>query len=146
VDSWYNQPTAQIYTWRRTIISILGLRVAAGERSVGIRAAATMVRLRFGIGTGGDRGVWVCCSDPLHPDILYGGKFTKFDRRTGQIRTLPLGDPHGEVPAEPVAACDVLAGGPAHSLLRFDVLFKTGTGGIVGRKSVRPDSGGSRRA
>jgi len=42
--------------------------------------------LRFGIGIRRHRGVWYVAPDPLHPDILYGGKFTKFDRRTGQIQ------------------------------------------------------------
>jgi photosystem II stability/assembly factor-like uncharacterized protein len=112
---WYNQATAQMY--HATTDNAFPYRVCGGQQDSGsacVPSRSDDGRITFhdwhpvGIEEYG-----YAAPDPLDPDIVYGGKVTKYDRRTGQIqdvepkplrtyrvlRTQPLQfspvDPHG---------------------------------------------------
>jgi len=86
-SSWYNQPTAQFY--HVSADDAYPYRVCGGQQESG----SACVRSR------GDNGAitfrdWTpvgveeygyVAADPLDPDLVYGGKLSRFDRRTGQV-------------------------------------------------------------
>ena len=152
-SSWYNQPTAQFYhVITDNQFPVLGLRRPAGERlGRRRRAAATTAQITFrdwhpvGVEEYG-----YVAPDPLDPDIVYGGKLTRFDRRTGEVQDIspaPLRGKYRFVRTMPVLFSPV----DPHALyLGSNVIFKTRDGGrSLGRHQPRPDArdlGDARRA
>jgi len=87
-SSWYNQPTAQIYhvaTDNEFPYWVYGSQQESGSVGTTSRSDYGAITFRDWHPVGIEEYGYVA-PDPLHPDILYGGKFTKFDRRTGQIQ------------------------------------------------------------
>ncbi len=87
-SSWYNQPTAQIYhvaTDNQFPYWVYGSQQESGSVGIASRSDYGAITFRDWHPIGIEEYGYVA-PDPLHPDILYGGKFTKFDRRTGQIQ------------------------------------------------------------
>ncbi len=89
-SSWYNQPTAQFYhvaTDDRYPYHVYGGQQESGSMGV-------LSRGNDGAITAGDAhsiGVeeyGYAAPDPLHPGIIYGGKGSRFDERTGQVRDI----------------------------------------------------------
>ena len=87
-SSWYNQPTAQFY--HVTADNAYPYRLCGGQQESG--SACVQSRGDYGsIGyrewtvVGADEYSYVA-PDPLDPDIVYGGKISKWDRRTGQTQ------------------------------------------------------------
>ena len=86
-SSWYNQPTAQIYHVNAD--NEFPYRVCGGQQESGSACVAS--RGNDGQITFRDwhpsasRSTATPSPDPLDPDIVYGGKVTRFDRRTGQV-------------------------------------------------------------
>lgn len=85
---WYNQGTAQMY--HATADNAFPYRVCGGQQDSGSACVPTRSddgRITFhdwhpvGIEEYG-----YAAPDPLDPDIVYGGKVTRYDRRTGQIQ------------------------------------------------------------
>jgi photosystem II stability/assembly factor-like uncharacterized protein len=85
---WYNQGTAQMY--HATTDNAFPYRVCGGQQDSGsacVPSRSNDGRITFhdwhpvGIEEYG-----YAAPDPLNPDIVYGGKVTKYDRRTGQIQ------------------------------------------------------------
>ena len=85
---WYNQPTAQMY--HVTTDNAFPYRVCGGQQDSGSACVASRSndgRITFhdwhpvGIEEYG-----YAAPDPLDPDIVYGGKVTRYDRRTGQVQ------------------------------------------------------------
>jgi photosystem II stability/assembly factor-like uncharacterized protein len=85
-SSWYNQPTAQMY--HVTADNAFPYRVCSGQQESG--SACVNSRSDFGAITYRD---WTpvgvteygyVAPDPLDPDIVYGGRVTRWDRRTWQ--------------------------------------------------------------
>ena len=85
-SSWYNQPTAQFY--HVITDNDFPYRVCGGQQESG--SACVLSRGRTGA-----IGAWdwetvaaeeygYIAPDPLDPNIVYGGKLTRFDRRTRQ--------------------------------------------------------------
>ena len=87
---WYNQPTAAMY--HVTADSAFPYRVCGGQQDSGsacVDSRSNDGRITFhdwhpvGIEEYG-----YAAPDPLDPDIVYGGKVTRYDRRTGQIQNI----------------------------------------------------------
>ena len=89
-SSWYNQSTAQFY--HVSTDNAFPYRVCGGQQESG--SACIQSRSDDGQLTSRDwRPVGVeeygyVAPDPLDPEIVYGGKVTRYDRRTGQVQNV----------------------------------------------------------
>jgi photosystem II stability/assembly factor-like uncharacterized protein len=85
-SSWFNQPTAQMY--HVSIDNAFPYRVCGGQQESG--SACVKSRGNDGEITfrdwhpAGAEEYGYAVPDPLDPDLVYGGKLTRYDRRTGQ--------------------------------------------------------------
>jgi photosystem II stability/assembly factor-like uncharacterized protein len=87
-SSWFNQPTAAFY--HVAADNSFPYRLCSGQQDSGSGCVAS----RGDDGTIGYRefhpiGVeeyGYAAPDPLNPDLVYGGKITRYDRRTGQVQ------------------------------------------------------------
>jgi photosystem II stability/assembly factor-like uncharacterized protein len=87
-SSWYNQPTAQLY--HVSADNAFPYRLYSGQQesgSVGIASRGNdgAITFRDWHPVGAEEYGYVV-ADPLDPDIIYGGKLTRYDRRTGQAQ------------------------------------------------------------
>lgn len=131
-SSWYNQPTAQLYhisTDNQFPYWVYGGQQESGAIGTASRGNGGQISFRDWMGVGADEYAYVA-PDPKDPDIIYGGRVTRFNKKTGQtqnvapealrsgqyrmLRSLPL----LFHPADP----DML-------LFATNVLWKTTTGG-----------------
>ncbi len=92
-SSWYNQPTAQMY--HVVADNAFPYRLCSGQQESG--SACIFSRGNDGEITFRDwhpvalEEYGYAAPDPLDPDIVYGGKLTRYDRRTGQAQyVMPL--------------------------------------------------------
>lgn len=112
-SSWYNQPTAQFYhviTDNQVPYWVYGGQQESGSVGICSRGNDGEITFREWHPVGAEEYGYIA-PDPLNPNIIYGGKLTKFDRVTGQaqdvapryegarfLRTAPLAfspaDPH----------------------------------------------------
>ncbi|MEQ1605663.1 MAG: glycoside hydrolase [Pyrinomonadaceae bacterium] len=89
-SSWYNQPTAQFY--HVIADNAFPYRVCSGQQESG--SACVSSRGRTGAihawdwETVGVEEYGYVAPDPLDPDIVYGGKLTRFDRRTRHVQNV----------------------------------------------------------
>jgi photosystem II stability/assembly factor-like uncharacterized protein len=89
-SSWYNQPTAQLY--HVSADNSFPYRLYSGQQesgSVGIKSRGDEGEITFRDWrpvAAEEYGYVV--ADPLDPDIIIGGKLTRFDRRTGQAQDI----------------------------------------------------------
>jgi len=89
-SSWYNQPTAQMY--HVSTDNAFPYRVCSGQQESGSACVAS--RSDNGRITFMDwhpvavEEYGYVAPDPLDPDIVYGGKVTRYDRRTGQVQNV----------------------------------------------------------
>jgi photosystem II stability/assembly factor-like uncharacterized protein len=94
-STWYNQPTAQLY--HVSADNAFPYRLYSGQQesgSVGIasRGSDGVITFRDWHPVAAEEYGYVV-ADPLDPDVIYGGKLTRYDRRTGQgqgILPVPL--------------------------------------------------------
>lgn len=89
-SSWYNQPTAQFYhvsTDNAFPYNVLGAQQESGSVGISSRGADGQIGLREWHPVGVEEYGYVA-ADPLDPNIIYGGKITKFDKRTGQVQNI----------------------------------------------------------
>jgi photosystem II stability/assembly factor-like uncharacterized protein len=89
-SSWYNQPTAQFY--HVSTDNAFPYNVYSGQQesgSVGIvsRGNDGMITYREWHPVGAEEYGYVA-ADPLDPNIIYGGKISRFDKRTGQTQNI----------------------------------------------------------
>jgi photosystem II stability/assembly factor-like uncharacterized protein len=89
-SSWYNQSTAQLY--HVSADNSFPYRLFSGQQesgSVGInsRGDAGEITFRDWQPVAAEEYGYVV-ADPLDPDIIIGGKLTRFDRRTGQGQSI----------------------------------------------------------
>jgi photosystem II stability/assembly factor-like uncharacterized protein len=87
-SSWYNQPTAQFYhvvTDNRFPYWVYGGQQESGSAGVCSRGNDGYISSRDWHPVGAEEYGYVA-PDPLNPDIIYGGKLQKYDRRTGQVQ------------------------------------------------------------
>jgi photosystem II stability/assembly factor-like uncharacterized protein len=89
-SSWYNQPTAQLYHVNAD--NAFPYRLCGGQQESGSVCVASRgndgeITFREWHPVGAEEYGYVT-PDPLDPDIVYGGKLTRYDRRTGQAQNI----------------------------------------------------------
>jgi photosystem II stability/assembly factor-like uncharacterized protein len=131
-SSWYNQPTAQFYhviTDDRFPYWVYGGQQESGSAGVASRGRDGQITFRDWYPVGAEEYGYVA-PDPLNPDLIYGGKVTRFDRRTGQVQSVApdaaRGGKHRFLRTAPLVFSPV----DPHTLyLAGNVLFRTRNGG-----------------
>ena len=89
-SSWYNQPTAQLYhvaTDNQFPYWVYGGQQESGAIGIASRGNGGQISFRDWIGVGVDEYAYVA-PDPQDPNIVYGGRVMRFDRRTGQSQNV----------------------------------------------------------
>ena len=131
-SSWYNQPTAQFYhvsTDNSFPYNVLGGQQESGSVGIASRGNDGQVTFREWHPVGVEEYGYVA-ADPLDPNIIYGGKVSKFDKRTGQIQNIaPEAVRSGKyrfVRTAPVLFSPI---DPKTLYFAGNVLFKTQNGG-----------------
>jgi photosystem II stability/assembly factor-like uncharacterized protein len=89
-SSWYNQPTAQMYHVNAD--NAFPYRVCSGQQESGSACISSRgndgeITIREWHPVAAEEYGYVV-PDPLDPDIVYGGKLTRYDRRTGQAQNI----------------------------------------------------------
>src|SRR5438093_4478641 len=89
-SSWYNQPTAAFY--HVIADNAFPYRVCGGQQESGSaciqsRGDDGQITFREWHPVGVEEYGYVA-PDPLDPDIVYGGKLSRYDRRTGQVQEI----------------------------------------------------------
>ena len=89
-SSWYNQPTAQFYhvsTDNQFPYNVYGGQQESGSVGIASRGNDGQITFREWHPVGVEEYGYVAV-DPLNPDLIYGGKLTRYDRRTGQVQNV----------------------------------------------------------
>ncbi len=89
-SSWYNQPTAQLYhvtTDNQFPYWVYGGQQESGAIGTASRGAGGQISFRDWMGIGADEYAYVA-PDPLNPDIVYGGRVVRFNKKTGQSQNV----------------------------------------------------------
>jgi photosystem II stability/assembly factor-like uncharacterized protein len=89
-SSWYNQPTAQLYhvtTDNQFPYWIYGGQQESGAIGIASRGPGGQISFRDWMGVGADEYAYVA-PDPLNPDIIYGGRVVRFNKKTGQSQNV----------------------------------------------------------
>lgn len=89
-SSWYNQPTAQFYhvsTDNQWPYWVCGGQQESGSACVASRGRTGAIAA-WDWETVGVEEYGYVAPDPLDPNIVYGGKVTRFDRRTRQVQNI----------------------------------------------------------
>ncbi|MGE0441329.1 MAG: glycoside hydrolase [Gemmatimonadales bacterium] len=89
-SSWYNQSTAQFYhvsTDNAFPYRVCGGQQESGSACVASRGNNGQITFREWHPVGVEEYGYVA-ADPLDPDLVYGGKVTRYDRRTGQVQNV----------------------------------------------------------
>lgn len=130
-SSWFNQPTAQFY--HVSTDNAFPYRVCGGQQDSGSACVASrgdngQITVREWTPVGVEEYGYVA-PDPLDPDVVYGGRVTRFDRRTGQVQqvTPPRGPDYRVLRTQPLA---FLPGDSRTLLFAANTLWKTNNGGI----------------
>jgi photosystem II stability/assembly factor-like uncharacterized protein len=131
-SSWYNQPTAQMY--HVITDNNFPYRVCSGQQESGSACVLSRghdgsITFRDWTPVGVDEYGYVA-PDPLNPDLVYGGRVTRFDRRTGQTKNVspkPLrGEGYRVVRTQPVLFSPV---DPKILYFASNTVWKTTNGG-----------------
>ncbi|MES2795823.1 MAG: glycoside hydrolase [Bacteroidota bacterium] len=88
--SWYNQPTAQFYhvsTDNAFPYNVYGGQQESGSVGISSRGNDGIITFRDWHPVGVEEYGYVA-ADPLNSDIIYGGKITKYDKKTGQTQNI----------------------------------------------------------
>ncbi len=89
-SSWYNQPTAQFYhvnTDNAFPYRVCGGQQESGSACVSSRGEDGQITFREWHPVGVEEYGYAV-PDPLDPDIVYGGKITRYERRIGQVQNI----------------------------------------------------------
>ena len=89
-SSWYNQPTAQFYhvsTDNAFPYNVYGGQQESGSIGIASRGNDGEITFREYHPVGVEEYGYIA-ADPLDPDIIYGGKITRYDKRTGQVQNI----------------------------------------------------------
>ncbi len=89
-SSWYNQPTSQLYhvtTDDQFPYWVYGGQQESGAIGIASRGNGGQISFRDWIGVGADEYGYEA-PDPLDPDIVYGGRVMRFDKKTGTAQNV----------------------------------------------------------
>jgi photosystem II stability/assembly factor-like uncharacterized protein len=89
-SSWYNQPTAQFYhvsTDNAFPYNVYSGQQESGSVGIASRSNDGQISFREWHPVGAEEYGYVA-ADPLNPKIIYGGKITRYDKRTGQTQNI----------------------------------------------------------
>lgn len=129
-SSWYNQSTAQFYhvsTDNAFPYRVCGGQQESGSACVQSRSDDGQITIRDWHPVGVEEYGYVA-PDPLNPDIVYGGKVTRYDRRTGQVQNVspPRDDNYRTVRTAPLLFSPL---DPRTLFFASNTLWKTTNGG-----------------
>ena len=131
-SSWYNQPTAQFYhviTDNQFPYWVYGGQQESGSVGTASRSDFGEITFRDWTTVGVEEYGYVA-PDPLHPNLIYGGKATVFDRNTGQTRDVsPVVLRTGKYRFNRTAPLIFSAADPHVLYLGSNVMFATRDGG-----------------
>jgi len=131
-SSWYNQPTAQFYhvnTDNAFPYNIYGGQQESGSVAIASRGNDGQITFREWHPVGVEEYGYVA-PDPLHPNIIYGGKITRFDKSTGQLQDIsPEAIKSGKYRFVRTAPVLFSPADPTTLFYAGNVLFKTNNGG-----------------
>lgn len=140
-SSWYNQPTAQFYhvsTDNSFPYRVCGGQQESGSACVLSRSDDGQITFRDWRPVGVEEYGYVA-PDPLDPDIVYGGKVTRYDRRTNDVQQVgpkPLrGDGYFTVRTAPILFAPT---DPRTLYFASNTLWKT-TDGARSWEQISPD-------
>ncbi|HTR26967.1 MAG TPA: hypothetical protein VMI10_23550 [Terriglobales bacterium] len=140
-SSWYNQPTAQFYhviTDNQFPYWVYGGQQESGSAGIASRSDFGEITFRDWNVVGVEEYGYVA-PDPLHPNLIYGGKVTVFDRNTGQTREVgPVVLRTGKYRFNRTAPLIFSPADPHALYLGSNVLFVTRDGGNSWQE-VSPD-------
>ncbi|MGA9415346.1 MAG: hypothetical protein WBV60_11705, partial [Terriglobales bacterium] len=147
-SSWYNQPTAQFYhviTDDQFPYWVYGGQQESGSVGTASRSDFGEITFRDWTTLGVEEYGYVA-PDPLHPNLIYGGKVTVFDRDTGQTRDVsPVVLRTGEYRFNRTAPLIFSPADPHVLYLGSNVLFATRDGGnswqVISPDLTREDPG-----
>jgi photosystem II stability/assembly factor-like uncharacterized protein len=133
-SSWYNQPTAQFY--HVSADNAFPYRVCGGQQESGSACVSSRgddgrITFRDWHPVGVEEWGYVA-PDPLDPDIVYGGKITRYDRRNGEVQNVaPVVLPAEEANYRTIRTQPVLFSPTDPTTLYFtsNVVWKTTNGG-----------------
>ena len=131
-SSWYNQPTSQLYhvaTDNQFPYWVYGGQQESGAIGIASRGNGGQISFRDWLGVGADEYAYVA-PDPLDPDIVYGGRVQRFNRKTGQSQNVaPEALRSGQYRALRTMPLLFHPSDPTMLLFATNVLWKTTTGG-----------------
>ncbi len=147
-SSWYNQPTAQFYhviADNQFPYWVYGGQQESGSIGTASRSDFGEITFRDWTTVGVEEYGYVA-PDPLHPNLIYGGKGTVFDRNTGQTRNVePVVLRTGQYRFNRTAPLIFSPADPRVLYLGSNVLFSTRDGGnswqIISPDLTREDPG-----
>lgn len=131
-SSWYNQPTAQFYhviTDNQFPYRVYGGQQESGSVGIVSRGGDGQITFRDWRPVGVEEYGYVA-PDPLDPNIIYGGKASRFDLRTGEVQNIaPEAVRRGRYRFLRTAPILFSPVDPKTLYLAGNVLFKTVNGG-----------------
>jgi photosystem II stability/assembly factor-like uncharacterized protein len=89
-SSWYNQPTAQFYhviTDNQFPYNVYGGQQESGSVGIASRGNDGEITFREWHPVGAEEYAYIA-PDPLHPNLIYGGKVTRYNKTTGQVQNV----------------------------------------------------------
>jgi photosystem II stability/assembly factor-like uncharacterized protein len=147
-SSWYNQPSAQFYhviTDNQFPYWVYGGQQESGSAGIASRSDWGQITFRDWHPVGTEEYGYVA-PDPLHPNLIYGGKATRFDMITGQTQDVsPVILRTGKFRFNRTAPLIFSPAAPHTLYLGSNVLFKTTDAGhswqIISPDLTREDPG-----
>ena len=136
-SSWYNQPTAQFYhvsTDNQFPYNVYGGQQESGSAGVASRGVDGQITFREWHPVGAEEYGYVA-ADPLHPNLIYGGKISRYDKNTGDVVSVRPPGAHRYIRTAPVLFSPL---DPKTLYFAGEVLFRTRNGG-KSWETISPD-------
>jgi photosystem II stability/assembly factor-like uncharacterized protein len=143
-SSWYNQPTAQFYhvsTDNAFPYRVCGGQQESGSACVQSRGDDGRITFREWHPVGVEEYGYVA-PDPLDPDIVYGGKVSRYNRKTGEVVQVgPRAGRDNDRDYRTIRTQPVLFSPIDPHVLYFasNTVWKTTSGGMLGWTRISPD-------